>query len=159
MQVDPKLAVRAGASKSPLRNNVAIQDVTGGKETNPAWVSNVSSINFERALEGSLHEAGFLAPNRQAGAYTLVANLQSLEQPLFGLDMTVTATVQYWLVQRGSGKEVYARTLVTPYTTTFSDAFAGVERLKLANEGAIRNNISRLLDDLNALKASDIELR
>lgn len=159
MQVDPSLAIRSAAANSALKNSIAIKDVTGGKETNPAWISNVSSSDFERALEGSLRDAGLLSTNQQSGDFTLVASLQKLEQPLVGLDMTVTATVQYWLVQRATGKEVYAKTLTTPYTAKFSDAFAGVERLKLANEGAMRANISSLINDLTALKVADLKLR
>jgi hypothetical protein len=158
MQVDPSLAQRTAAAKSPFKDSIAIMAVTGGKETNPAWISNVSSDDFERALQASLRDAGLLATDRQGSAYTLVANLQKLEQPLVGLDMTVTATVQYTLVERSSGREVYAKTLTTPYTATFSDAFAGVERLKLANEGAMRASISRLIADLTELKVTALTL-
>jgi hypothetical protein len=159
MQVDPSLAIRTAAASSPLKDGIAIKDVTGGKETNPMWISNVSSSGFERALEDSLRAAGLLAPNRQAGPFTLVAQLLTLDQPFMGASMTVTATVQYWIVERATGKEVYAKTLTTPYTAAFDAAFLGSERLKLANEGAMRANISRLIDDLTALKLSALQLR
>lgn len=152
MQVDPSLALRTAAASSPLKGSVAVKTVAGGKDTNPLWLSEVSSADFQRALEGSLREAGLLASTPTAGAYTLAANLEKLEQPLVGLDLKVTATVQYTLVERATGKEVYAKTLTTPYTATFSDAFSAVERLKLANEGAMRANLSRLIEDLIGLK-------
>lgn len=132
-----------------LRENVAVKDVTGGQETNPMWTSQVSSLEFERALEISLRSASLLQPNRQAGRFTLSAYLDRLEQPLLGLDMTVTATVTYTLVERASGKTIWEKTLVTPYTAKFGDALLGVERLKLANEGAIRTNISELIGELS----------
>jgi len=78
--------------------------------------------------------------------------MQSLDQPFFGASLTVTATVKYTLIDRASGKAVYERVLATPYTAAFSDAFMAMERLKLANEGAMRANISRLIEDLIALK-------
>jgi len=152
MQVDTSLAQRTTAAASPLKGKVAIKDVTGGSETNPAWMSKVSSGDFERALEASLRDAGLLSENRQAGPYTLIADMQSLDQPFFGASLTVTATVKYVLLERATGKAVYEKILATPYTANFSDAFLGMERLKLANEGAMRTNISRLIEDLIALK-------
>jgi hypothetical protein len=150
MQVDPSLAARTTAAQSELKDNVAVKEVTGGQETNPMWMSNVSSSDFERALEASLRNAGLLSPNRQGSKYTLTAHMLKLEQPYFGASMTVTATVQYMLVERTSGKEVLSRTLATPFTADFSSALFGAERLKLANEGAARANIQQLIDALIA---------
>jgi hypothetical protein len=39
----------------------------------------------------------------------------------------------------------------TTYTAKFSDAFIALERLKLANEGAGRENITELIDRLYKL--------
>ena len=41
-----------------LKNAIAVADVTGGRETNPLWVSQVGSDAFPRALEDSLANAG-----------------------------------------------------------------------------------------------------
>lgn len=142
-----------------LKTNVALRDVTGGKETNPAWLSNVSSSEFERALEESLRSVGMLSANRQLGRYQLVAHLEKLDQPLIGFDMTVTANVGYLLVERASGKTVWQKTLVTPYTAKVSDAFVGSERLRLANEGTIRHNITQLVAELQQLKVVSIALK
>jgi hypothetical protein len=156
MQVNPSLTVRTIAATSPLRDHVAIKDVTGGKETNPMWISNVSSSDFERSLEASLKNVGLLAVNRQGSKYTLTAHLLKLDQPLLGVSMTVTAAVQYSLIERSTGKEIWADTLVTPYTAAWDAAFLGSERLKLANEGAARTNIEKLIDALVALKIEGV---
>lgn len=160
MQVNNSMEVRTAAAKSELKDNVGIKDVTGGKDTNPLWVSNVSSSDFERALEASLKDAGLLSANRQGSKYTLTAHLMKLDQPFIGLSMTVTATVKYTLVDRASGKTVLERDVAVPYTAGVGDAFIGTERLKLANEGAIRSNITQLIGDLVALKvsAADVQL-
>jgi hypothetical protein len=128
--------------------------VTGGKDTNPMWVSNVSSADFERALEASLKDAGLLSGNRQGSKYTLTADMKKLDQPLFGASMTVTATVKYTLVERATGKAVFERDVAVPFTAEWNAAFLGTERLKLANEGAIRSNITQLINDLVALKVA-----
>lgn len=148
MQVSSDLAKRTSASKAALREQVALRDVSGGRETNPMWMSSVSSGDFERALEASLRDVGLLASNRQASKYFLLAHLQKLDQPLGGFNMTVTATVRYELVERSSNKTVLERSLATPYTAALGDALLGTERLKLANEGAMRANIQQLIDQL-----------
>lgn len=158
MQAGPSPASRGALANSPMRDNIAIKDVTGGKETNPMWVSNVGSSEFERALEGSLRVSGLLSTNRQAGKYQLTAHLLKLDQPMFGAGMTVTASVEYLLVERATGRQVFSRTLTRPYTAAFGDALLGSERLRLANEGAIRANISALIDELTGLKISSLTL-
>jgi hypothetical protein len=157
MQTNSSLAARTAAANSPMKEAITVKDVTGGKETNPMWVSNVSSADFSRALEASLKDAGLLSANNQASKYMLVAHMQKLDQPMFGASMTVTATVQYSLIERATNKEVLARTVAMPYTAAWNDAFMGSERLKLANEGAIRVNIQQLIDTLLAAKLSAAE--
>jgi hypothetical protein len=75
-----------------------------------------------------------------------------LEQPLVGYDMTVTATVSYELKDLQSGKVLWSDTVVTPHTATVSDAFVGITRLRLANEGAVRKNIATLLQRIAGAK-------
>jgi hypothetical protein len=82
--------------------------------------------------------------------YTLVASLVSLQQPALGFDMTVTATVQYALTDNTTGTVVWHEAVATPHTATVSDAFVGGTRLRLANEGAVRKNIARLIERLGA---------
>ena len=145
-------------NQSPLKNNVAVKDVTGGKETNPMWKSNVGSTEFSEALEGSLRLVGLLAPSRQGGLYTLTAHLENLDQPILGFDMTVSASVVYNIVERKTGKSIFSRTIAAPYTATMGDAFNGTTRLKLANEGAVRTNISKLIDELLVLKIDGVSV-
>lgn len=143
---------------SPLRHNLAIRDVTGGQETNPMWKSNIGSDEFEQALEGSLRAVGLLAP-RQAGTHMLTVHLEKVEQPILGISMTVTATVRYTVTERATGKDVFAKTITVPYTASFGDALLGVERLRLANEGAIRENITQLIDDIFRLDIQSVSLK
>ena len=160
------MVVRAGdataarsATPEALKAAVAIRDVTGGKETNPMWVSNVGSSDFERALEDSLRSVGMLAANRQSGRYQLVAHLEKLEQPFLGFDMTVTAAVAYTLIERATGKTVWQKSIATPYTAKVGDAFVGTERLRLANEGSVRQNITQLIGELQQAKVAELTLR
>jgi hypothetical protein len=141
-----------------LKGSIAIRDVTGGQETNPMWKSNVSSSAFEQALEDSLRSVGMLAADRQGGRYQLVAQLDKVDQPFMGFDMTVTSTVTYTLFERATGKTVVVKTISTPYTARMGDAFAGTERLRLANEGAMRSNIAGLIEELGSAHIASVVL-
>jgi hypothetical protein len=151
-RTDQMVASQPSVPRAPvptaLRESIGIRDVTGGRDTNPLWVSNVGSVEFERALEDSLRNAGLLAPVRGAARYQLSADLHKLDQPLMGLDMTVTATVDWHLVERATGRNILKRSIGTPYTAKMSDAFLGMERMKLANEGAIRRSIEVLIEEI-----------
>ena len=135
-----------------LKNGIGVQEVTGGKETNPMWTSQVSSDAFKRALEQSLQNAGILSKISTGGKYQLTADLTRLDQPLMGFDMTVTSTVRYTLIETQTRREVYSRVIQIRSTATISDAFIGSQRLKLANQGSIQANIKSFINDLMQLK-------
>lgn len=157
-QMTANVSAQQRIAPTPLRTNIAVRDVTGGKETNPMWVSNVGNSEFEQALEASLRDAGLLAAGKQAGKYTLIAHLENVDQPMAGFSMTVTATVAYSLVERATGKEVLNRRVSLPYTASMGAAFSGAERLRIANEGAIRVNITKLIDELFTLKIDQVAM-
>ncbi|MEM9100291.1 MAG: hypothetical protein AAGC79_17400 [Pseudomonadota bacterium] len=128
---------------SPLAASVEVGTVSGGEETNPAWKSNVSTEAFETALNQSLAVTALLAP--QGGPLKVDAELIELDQPIVGLSMTVTSTARY-MVTDAAGATVFDETIITPHTAEFSEAFLGVERLRLANEGSMKKNISRFIE-------------
>jgi hypothetical protein len=131
-----------------MKGAVAVGAVGGGKETNPAWTSQVSNAEFQAALTASLKLAGLLAEG--PARYSLKSALVKLDQPFIGLDMTVTATVQYAVTDTTTDAVVWSESVVTPHTATMGDAFVGATRLKLANEGAVRKNIAQLVEKLGA---------
>ena len=137
---------------SPLRNNVAVHIVTGGKETSPMWMSQVSTDDFQEALKLSLRQhtilGAFDAPLR------IEANLIDLDQPIMGFDMTVTAHARY-IVRTEDGETAFDRTFVSPFTADFSSNFLGAERLRLANEGAVKKSIAEFISALVKDAAAD----
>jgi hypothetical protein len=143
---------------SPLRQQLAVSAVGGGSDTHPLAKSSVGNAEFESALKNSLRATGLLAEG-PAARYTLSAQLNELEQPTFGFNMTVTAKVSYTVAEQGSGKIIWQQTLTTPYTAAFGDSLLGVERLRLANEGAIRSNLGQLVDALFRLDISPLAVR
>jgi hypothetical protein len=144
---DPGSA-RATALRSPYRQAIAVDRVTGGQDTNPLWVSKVGNADFRGALRNSLQANGLRAVRPQRARYRLSAKLVTLDQPLVGLSFTVKSSVKYTLRDTRTGRAAYDDIVSAAYTATFGDSVLGVERLRLANEGAIRANIKAFLEDL-----------
>jgi hypothetical protein len=130
----------------PFQHAMCVRAVSGGEETNPLWTSKVDNKGFQTALATSLDSAGLSAPE-SACSYPIDVNLLGLSQPALGFDMTVTSHVNYKVYDK-AGQPVLLDTVDAPYTAKFSDAFAGVERLRLANEGSIRVSIQQFFDKL-----------
>lgn len=143
--------------ETPLRENLSVANVTGGKETNPMWMSQVSSDGFKDALEQSLKRVGLFAPG-QLSKYNLVSDIEDIEQPMFGASLTVTARVRYSLYEKSSGKVIFEKTISVPYTASFTSSLLATERLRLANEGAVRANITELLNELFELQINNVAL-
>lgn len=123
-------------------HSVTSVTVAGGTETNPLWVSSVSNDDFRTALEASLDAAGYLGTSGSPLAVS--ANLEKLQQPIAGLDMSVTSTVRYSVTREGT--VVFDDTVAATGTATMGEALAAVERLRLANEKSIRENIRQFLE-------------
>jgi len=136
------------AANTQTKNNISLNNVSGGSETNPLWVSKVADADFKLALEKSLKDAMLLSSTVNDSKYLLEVKLVSLDQPLFGLDLQVTAIVEYILKTKSTGQVIYIKTLTTPFTATFSDSAIAIQRLRIANEGAVRNNIEQIVDGL-----------
>jgi hypothetical protein len=144
----PNILAPVVAAKPELQNSVTVSQVSGGKATNPMWTSQVDNPEFKEALERSLEFNGVLAPEPSKARYDVMVNMVDLKQPLMGLDLTVTAQVEYRVTDRTGAKEIYSESLVTPYTADFSSSLIAVERLRLANEGAVRESIKRFITRL-----------
>jgi hypothetical protein len=129
---------------------MSVAEVTGGEETDPMWKSMVGNGQFHEALQHSLAVNKLLAPTPEAAKYTIKAELKELSQPFMGFDMTVSAKVNYQVAAKDASELGFGQVVDSEYTATVSDAFLGVERLKLANEGAIRENIKEFIKRLMA---------
>lgn len=127
-----------------LKEQVLIRSVTGGKDTNPLWTSQVDSQSFKAALEQSLAAIGYKT-NSASAKYKIDANLQDLNQPGFGLTFNVQSTVAYTVATDARTNNV---PITATGTATPSDAIIATERLKIANERSIKENIKAFINRL-----------
>jgi hypothetical protein len=124
-----------------LKGSVAVTSVTTAKE-----VERTHSTAFRKALEDTLSRAGYLAPSAGGARYKLTAELRQLEQPLGSADLNVTSQVQYTLTgPSGPGQEL---PVLAVGSATSSDGFGAGQRMRIASERAIQENIKVFLNQL-----------
>jgi hypothetical protein len=131
--------------------------VSGGSATASTGASQISNEDFADALRASIERSGVLGAvvDERAAEVLLRAEIGVLTQPLMGFSMTVGLEVFYELVDRVSGESLLARNVSSEYTAAAGDALAGIRRLRLATEGAARENIDQLLVLISDLRLGE----
>lgn len=144
-------AATASLANSALREAVCVEQVDGGKKTNPLWVSEVNNLAFLRALEHSLDANHLLIKRPEDCRFGVTVNLLGLSQPFISVDVEVTSNVNYTVRQAGTATPYLLKTTTSAYTARFTeDKILWGQRLQEANEGAVRKNIGQFIDALLA---------
>ena len=127
--------------------------VTGGADTSSMGASNISNDDFAAAIRDSIEKSGVFASIATAGAgeYQINAQIVRLDRPILGFSFTVTMEVTWRLLWTSSQEVVWEKSVTSSFTATTGDAFVGVTRLRLANEGAARANIKDAITQLGSL--------
>jgi hypothetical protein len=141
----------AKKKNSAFVRNVTLDKVAGGTKTNPLWTSQVDNKGFSNAVTASLSNMEYYNADLEKARYRLTATLEELKQPMIGIDLKVVCTAKYALYDNKLKKTVFEKTLTTPYVASFSSSLYAPTRLKLANEGAVKENIKQLLVELDTL--------
>ncbi|MDP2279488.1 MAG: hypothetical protein Q8K51_14835 [Nitrospirota bacterium] len=128
--------------------------VQGGRETKLLTSTQISDEAFTQALADSITKSQTFSRVVQGKAadYLLTVTLFNLEQPMFGLTYTVKMEAGWTLQRADNSTVVWQESIKSEHTATFSDAFAAVTRLRLATEGAARDNIAKGLAKISQLK-------
>ena len=147
----PELAsADLGPGPAPsYRGAITVASVSIGTDTSTPWTSQIGSTEFQDALVRTLTLANLASP--QGGRFRLDATLLRLERPFAGFAMTVTASVAYRLTDTATGAVVYQDTRTSLGTASLNDAIMNANRLRIADERALRANIRKLIEDLYAL--------
>jgi hypothetical protein len=149
---DPAKMVAATAPAGHRSDGSISVAVTGGQETSSVHSSQISDAAFAQALRDSLATSGLFAAVKDEGTYKLNAHIGKLSQPKLGFDMKVDMEVGYTLVDTRSGERVLRKSIASSHVATTGDALAGVDRVRLANEGAARKNIEAFLAEVARLR-------
>lgn len=135
--------------------SLVVGTVQGGEESSAWEGSKISPEEYRLALIQALQQSNlFTEIASEAGGeadYELATFLLSQQQPAVGLGMTVDLVVRYQLIDRNSGSDVFNDRIVSSYRAGVGEAFVGAKRLRKANEGAVRENIKQLLQQIDGL--------
>lgn len=128
-------------------------DVMGGKELDELGRTQISDTELKKALTDSIMKSETFSQviNGTVSDYLLMVSIFSTEQPVFGLSFTVKMEAGWTLKSVITGKTVWQEAIKSEHTATVGDAFVGATRLRLATEGAARNNISQGLSKISRL--------
>ena len=137
---------KAVAADTQLEESFAVGGVTGGHETNPLWTPEVSDAELREALERSLERNRMLAAMPDSARYLVTARVLQFGRPLVGFSMRVSPRIAYRVVEMGTEQAIFDEVVSTSYTVDFAESPLGAERLRLANEGAIRESIREFLN-------------
>lgn len=139
-----------------LKAQITVGPVTGGQPTGRYWGAKVGNEALQEAIEDSLRATGMLAARPGTGRYALQVQLVSLEQPIVALNMKVTATLVYTLIDKSADRAaapLYQRRLRTVHTTEFTEAMLDQnERQRIASENAVRKGVLTVMRDLIELR-------
>ena len=82
--------------------------------------------------------------------FRLDALIKGQDQPSFGLDMTSSLLVKYTVTDLATGDEVWEDEVFTQFTAKFTSCCYAPIRLNKANEGVVRENFKKLVEQLAA---------
>jgi hypothetical protein len=146
MSATPAIAVR----KLPYTVQV---EARGGAETGAMDSSNIANADLKAAVETSISKSSLFKSVVQGkgGDYELTVTVTQLTKPMFGGAFTVTLETGWSLVKTSDKSIAMRKAIKSSHTAELSDSLIGVTRLRLAVEGAVRNNVSQGLQAISEL--------
>jgi hypothetical protein len=129
-------------------------NVTGGQDTSALDKSNVADADLKTAIEETILKTKAFKQLVKVGDadYELSAAVITVNQPMMGFSFTVKTDLAWKLRKVGGDSAVWRKVIQSEHTTNAGEAFAGVVRLRMATEGAIKNNIESALKEIAVLE-------
>jgi hypothetical protein len=126
---------------------------SGGTETSAAGKPQISDTELQQAVANAITQTKTFSRvvDGKNGDYILTVNVFSVTQPSFGFSFTVGVEMGWTLTRKDNGAKVWQESIKSEHTVGAGEAFAGVTRLKLATEGAMRDNVKQGVLKLSAL--------
>lgn len=127
--------------------------VSGGEETSSLGRSNISDPALKEAIETAISKTRAFKQLIKMGDadFELSASIVTVNQPIMGGSFTVKTDLAWVLTKQQGNKVVWRKLIRSEHTISVGEAFAGAVRLRLATEGAVRNNIEKALKEIAGL--------
>lgn len=145
---NPELTFRSSGK------SISIGEIQGRQEKGDAFYRITTSELRQIVVDGLKHTQLFSSVyviNQKNADYTLTAKI--LGQPFVGgWSPTVALYVKYRIKRNDNGATVFDKRIQSVYTATAGGVFKGIERIRKANEGAARENIKKLIEELSKIQ-------
>ena len=115
----------------------------------------VPNAAFKQAIESTLAESGLFVGEQTA--YRLNVSVLSIKNPAFGLNLKSELRVKWVLYDLQKKAEIFNEIFANEYTATVGDHFVAAQRLKIANDNAVKDNIKMALEKIGAGRGKDNE--
>jgi len=140
------------ASSKKLPYSLSVK-TGGGNETSALGSSEISNEDLRAAIEKSVTQTALFKEvvKGKSGDYELSVSVVKLTKPLFGGSFTVEMEAGWSLIKTSDKSVLMRKSVTSSHTATMGDSLVGVTRLRLAVEGAARNNIKQGLEAISAL--------
>lgn len=115
----------------------------------------VPNAAFKQAIEFTLAESGLFVGEQTA--YRLNVSVLSIKNPAFGLNLKSELRVKWVLYDLHKKAEIFNEIFANEYTATVGDHFVAAQRLKIANDNAVKENIKMALEKIGAGRGKDNE--
>lgn len=129
-------------------------NVAGGQGTSAFGKSSVSDTDLKIAIEGTILKTKAFKQLVKVGDadYELSVSVITVNQPNMGFSFTVKTDLGWQLRKIRDDKILWRKVINSEHTTGAGEAFAGVARLRMATEGAIKRNIELALKEIATLE-------
>lgn len=134
--------------------SVEVGSVEGGKSSGLLNDIRISDLDLREAIINSLAVRGALArgsPDFRIDA-EVIRGSTGMQEILMGLNVTTTVDMRWLVTDPASGDRVFSGTLTSAGTASSSEYFNPTERIQVATERAIQENIRKLIATLYSLK-------
>jgi len=111
----------------------------------------VKNADIQAAVSSALAGSGLFGGGEDKFRVTL--SVLSIENPMFGLDLESKLRIRWRLTNASTGAELWTETISSSHVAKLGDHLIAAERIKLANAGSIKANITQAISKMASLNA------
>ncbi|MBX3487715.1 MAG: hypothetical protein KF798_07425 [Candidatus Paracaedibacteraceae bacterium] len=138
---------KRATSASKYYNNVVVEKVTGGEETEFYNDAKIDNDSFKQAIEESLKTGNLLSEDGK-GAYHLTVDIAKFDQQSFGEKPKTEIHVKFTLLNTKTKVNVFSEVYDDDAFATNKDAWRRGAKVEIATERAAKGVIHKLTDRL-----------
>lgn len=135
----------------------SINIIVSGAEEDDSGVdlmmSMITNESFKKALKNSIVNSNLFSEvvDDSDANYLLDVHIANISEPPPGTSMHAKMITNWKLVETEINKVIWQDLIITSHTAGAFAAFVGTKRIKIALEGAARNNIQKGINRLSAI--------